>query len=179
MNIFRLARRSAAPRSAANTAALAYVLIALTIQSLATVHAAPKAAKEKEKEKVAPVEAAPMLPGLWETAVYIETAGEDVKRTNRRQVCYDKELIAMPQQLLPQQQEVGMQCTTRDFKLEAGVASWDVLCTSKEGTLTGPGQIKMSPTAYAGSGELTLRRGGKSVKVIHGFGGKRLGDCPR
>lgn len=123
------------------------------------------------------VEVAPMLPGLWETAVFIEVAGEEVKHTNIRRVCYTKDIIATPQQLLPQQQEVGSTCTTRDFTLQSGVASWSVTCTTKDGTLSGPGQISLGPKAYSGKGELTLKRGGKSVKVTQGFAGKRLGDC--
>ncbi len=120
---------------------------------------------------------APMKPGLWEVAVFTDVAGAPTKQNSVRRICYSKEVVATPQQLLPPQQEIGMSCTTSNYALSGGVATWELACKTKEGTLFGPGKVTMGAEHYSGYANLTLNQGKTNTKVTQGFGGKRLGDC--
>lgn len=120
---------------------------------------------------------APMKPGLWEVAVFTDVAGAPTKQNSVRRICYSKEVVATPQQLLPPQQEIGMTCTTSNYTLSGSVATWELACKTKEGTLFGPGKVTMGAEHYSGYANLTLNQGKTNTKVTQGFGGKRLGDC--
>lgn len=118
-----------------------------------------------------------MKPGLWEVAVFTDVAGAASKQNSIRRICYTKEVVATPQQLLPPQQEIGMTCTTSNYTLSGGVATWELACKTKEGTLFGPGKVTMSAEYYSGYATLTLNQGKTNTKVTQGFGGKRIADC--
>jgi hypothetical protein len=141
--------------------------------------ATPAATKTSPAPEPPPVvlPPAPMKPGLWEVAVFTDVAGAPTKQNSVRRICYTKEVVATPQQLLPPQQEVGMICTTSDYTLSGAVATWELACKTKDGTLFGPGKVTMGAEHYSGYATLTLNQGKTNTKVTQGFGGKRLGDC--
>jgi hypothetical protein len=125
----------------------------------------------------ASVEPLPMTPGLWETVVASETPGVDLKKTMTAQVCFVAENFRSTQQVLPRQADFGAKCTVKDYKYAKNTASWNLSCTTKLGTLQGPGTINYTATGYSGTAALVSKEGGKSAKVNQTFTGKRLSDC--
>src|SRR6478735_959014 len=68
--------------------------------------------------------------------------------------------------VLPRQREPGMKCENRDVKPQAGKASWQIACSSADGSLAGPAEVTFAATSYAGKAELERRKkGAKAEKV--------------
>ncbi len=119
----------------------------------------------------------PMKPGLWETSVLNETPGVDSKKTTTSRACFQASDLANTQQALPRQYDFGSKCTIKDYKIAAGAASWALNCTTKTGSLAGPGSITYKAAEFSGTAALVAKDGGKTTKVNQTFTGKRLGDC--
>jgi hypothetical protein len=147
------------------TCALASLLLSTSVM------AAPPAAAP------APAEPFAMKPGMWETVVANETPGVDAKRATTSRACFTAADIASTQQALPRQADFGAKCSIKDYKLVNNVATWSLNCTTKTGTLSGPGTITYKAAEFTGSAALVSKDGGKSTKVNQTLTGKRLSDC--
>ena len=145
--------------------------------AVAQTKTAPPAPAPAAVAAVAPA-AAVMKPGLWELTTMIDTAGSITKRTVVGRACYSAIDVADVRRVIPQQREFGMQCENRDPKSQGPAATWNVVCTSKEGTLNGSGKLTMASTTYSGKAELELKkRGAKPVKVEQTVSGKWIETC--
>lgn len=122
-------------------------------------------------------QAFPMKPGLWEITVLNETPGVDARRSNTSQTCYSAELLKSTQQALPRQYDFGSKCTIKDYKFAGDTASWSLSCTTKAGTLSGPGTVTYKAAEFSGAAQLVAKEGGKSKKVNQTITAKRLSDC--
>jgi hypothetical protein len=128
----------------------------------------------------ATVEAPALSPGLWETVVTNEVPGTDMKRTTTARLCLTAEMIRnsqQGQQLLPRQGDFASKCTVKDYKFAANVANWSLSCTTKTGTLGGPGTIAFKVAEFSGTATLSAKDSGKTTKVNQALTGKRISDC--
>ena len=124
--------------------------------------------------------AAPALikPGMWEITVVSETPGSNTRRSVVSRSCFTGEDVASVERLLPRQRESGMQCDTRDVKPTAQGATWQVSCTAKGVSLTGPAKLSFASGGYVGEAELESRKPGtKATKVGQKISGKLIGEC--
>ncbi len=141
--------------------------------------AGPVSAQKPAAPTAAPVSGAtPMRPGLWETTVAIETVGSDSKRTIVSRACYAATDVGDVARILPRQREPGMKCENRDAKVQGAKASWQVACSSAEGSLAGTAEAELTATTYSGKAELERKkRGAKAEKVAETVSGKWLEAC--
>ena len=71
-----------------------------------------------------------------------------------------------------------MKCENRDVKLQAGKASWQVACTSADGSLAGPAELTFAASSYTGRAELERKKkGAKAEKVSSTLSGKWVEAC--
>ncbi|MCA3018110.1 MAG: DUF3617 family protein [Rhodocyclaceae bacterium] len=120
----------------------------------------------------------PMKPGLWEIVVKNETPGEDKKTTTTSRICFNADALRATEQILPQQGQFGARCAVKEFKYATGTATWTATCTSKTGTLSGPGTLSFKADDYSGTAQLSGKSGAKATKVNQTFAAKRLSACP-
>jgi len=119
-----------------------------------------------------------MRPGLWETTMTIQTAGAESRRTIVSRSCFAATDVSDAARVLPRQREPGMKCENREVKPQAGKASWQVACTSADGSLAGPAEVTFAATSYAGKAELERKKkGAKAEKVSAALSGKWLEAC--
>jgi hypothetical protein len=144
--------------------------VAITLTSSAAFAAPPLPAP-------APAEPFAMKPGLWEIVVANETPGIDAKRSTTSRACFQSADLASTQQALPRQTDFGAKCAIKDYKLAANIATWTLTCTTKAGTIIGPGTITYKAAEFAGTANLVSKEGGKTAKVNQTLTGKRLSDC--
>jgi hypothetical protein len=155
----------------------------LSLIATAVLFASGPACAQKQAAPATPAPAAaaggtPMRAGLWETTVAIQTAGADGKRTIVSRTCYADTDVTDAARILPRQREPGMKCENRDSKLQAGKATWQIACTSAEGSLAGPAELTFAATTYAGKAELERKkRGAKTEKVTSTLSGKWIEAC--
>ncbi len=124
----------------------------------------------------------PMKPGLWEINVTNQTVGKDAKRMTTSQICILAADIESGIRALPPQQDFGMKCATKDYKLTGDAAKgitakWQLACTGKAGTLNGPANITLKPESYEGQADLMSVAGGKTSKVAQSIAAKRVAGC--
>ncbi len=149
--------------------------IALFIAGPAT---AQKAAPVAPTAATASAGATPMRSGLWEITVAVGTVGSNSRRTIVSRACYAAADVADIARVLPRQREPGMKCENRDAKTQGTNASWNVACTSPEGTLTGTADLSMTGTTYSGHADLERKkRGAKAEKVAEALSAKWLEAC--
>jgi hypothetical protein len=155
----------------------------LSLIAAALLFAAGPACAQKPAAPAAPAPAAvaggtPMRAGLWETTMAIQTVGADSKRTIVSRACYADTAVADVARVLPRQREPGMKCENRDPKLQGGKATWQIACTSADGSLAGPAELTFAATTYAGKAELERKkRGAKTEKVSSTLSGKWIEAC--
>ena len=71
-----------------------------------------------------------------------------------------------------------MKCENRDVRPQTGKASWQVACSSADGSLAGPAEVSFAPTSYAGKAELERKKkGAKAEKVSASLSGKWIEAC--
>ena len=124
--------------------------------------------------------AAPAMikPGMWEITVVSETPGSNTRRSVVSRSCFTGEDVASVPRLLPSQREFGMQCETRDVKPTAQGATWQISCTAKGASLTGPAKLSFANGGYVGEAELESKKpGAKVTKVSQRISGKLIGEC--
>ena len=122
--------------------------------------------------------ATPMRPGMWEITMTIETAGAESRRTIVSRSCFAATDVADASRVLPRLREPGMKCENRDVRPQAGKASWQVACSSGEGSLSGPAEATFAANSYAGKAELERRKkGAKAEKVSSTVAGKWIEAC--
>ena len=120
----------------------------------------------------------PMRPGLWETTVAVQTVGAEGKRTIVSRACYAATDVADVARVLPRQREPGMKCENREAKVQGARATWQVVCSSAEGSLAGSADLDLTPTTYSGTADLERKkRGAKAEKVAETLSGKWLEAC--
>jgi len=127
-----------------------------------------------------PAAAGPALikPGLWEITVLNETPGSSTRRSVVSRSCFAGEDVASVNRLLPRQREAGMQCENRDVRPTAHGATWQVACTVKGASLSGPAKLSLAGGGYVGEAELELKKSGsKPAKVSQRISGKLVGEC--
>ena len=119
-----------------------------------------------------------MKPGLWEIVTVNETPGSPTKRTVTARACYSADDVANLPRVLPQQREFGMKCELRDPKVQGTSATWQVACTGKDGSMSGPAKMSMGPDSYTAEADLQLKKpGAKPVKVAQKVSAKWLEAC--
>ncbi len=129
-----------------------------------------------------PCQAAPVLPmkpGVWEIVVASEeTPSADKKKsTTMSRICLQDENLRSAQQALPRQ-VFGAKCAVKDYKYAGDAATWTLACTTKNGSLSGPGSVTYQENDYSGTAQLTKKEGGMTIKVSQTFTAKRVADCP-
>lgn len=157
------------------------VLTAAAVAALALA-AGPASAQKAAATAAAPAPAAPasavMRPGLWETTVSNQAAGAEGRRTIVSRYCFAATDVGEPARVLPRQREPGMKCENRDIRPQAGKVSWQVACSSAEGSLAGPAEVTVGATSYAGKAELEhKKKGAKADKVTSTLSGKWIEAC--
>jgi hypothetical protein len=120
----------------------------------------------------------PMKPGLWEIVVKNETPGDDKKTATTSRICFKADALRATEQILPQQGQYGARCAVKEFKYATDTATWTATCTSKTGTLSGPGTLSFKAAEYSGTAQLAGKEGAKASKVNQTFTAKRVSDCP-
>ena len=125
-----------------------------------------------------PAGKAVMKPGLWEIVSVNETPGVAMKRTTTARACYSADDVANITRILPQQRESGMKCESREAKAQGATATWKVVCTGKDGDLSGPAKMTMAADNYSAAVDLEHKKAGaKPVKVSQKVTAKWIGAC--
>jgi hypothetical protein len=149
--------------------------------TFAVLLAAAPAWAQKQAASTAPAAVAgstPMRPGLWETALEVQTVGSDTKRTIVSRTCYADTDVTDVARVLPRQREPGMKCENRDVRFQAGKATWQIACSSAEGSLTGPAELTFAASSYAGKADLERKKkGAKAEKVSSTVSAKWVETC--
>ena len=160
------------------TSMLAAAILALAaVPACAQKAAATPAPAAAPTADTAPAGAA-MRPGMWETTMTIQTAGADSRRTIVSRACYGATDVNDVARVLPRLREPGMKCENRVVKPQAGKASWQISCTSADGTLAGPAEVSFASTSYTGQSELERKKkGAKGEKVSSTLSGKWIEAC--
>ena len=142
------------------------ILLAASMPALPQTKPAPT-----ESPKVAA--AGKMKPGVWELTTINQVPGSNSARTVTARTCLSADDVGNLQRIVPQQQEFGMKCETRDARLQGQDATWRVACAGKDGSLNGTGKMTMAPDAYTGQAALERKAAGaKAVKVEQKVTGK-------
>ncbi|MEO5881394.1 MAG: DUF3617 family protein [Caldimonas sp.] len=158
----------------------------LSLIVVAVVFAAGPARAQKATTASTTVAGAPdpaatataMRPGMWETTVTIQTAGADSRRTIVSRSCYAAADVGDVARVLPRHREPGMKCENKDVKPQAGKASWQIACTSAEGSLAGPAEVSYAGNSYVGKADLERKKkGAKAEKVSSTLSGKWIEAC--
>jgi len=119
-----------------------------------------------------------MRPGLWEITVTNQATGAESRQTIVSRYCFAAADVSDLARVLPRQREPGMKCENRDVRPRAGKASWQVACSSADGSLYGPAEVTFAVTSYAGKAELEhKRKGAKAEKVSSVLSGKWVEAC--
>ena len=122
-------------------------------------------------------EAPAMKPGLWEISYQIETAGSDAKRNITARSCYGADDFKAIERVVPVQREFGMKCENRQVTSQGATVTWKIMCTGKDSSLIGNGEMTLSAEGYEAKASLDAKAKGKAVKVAQTIVGKRVGDC--
>jgi Protein of unknown function (DUF3617) len=118
-----------------------------------------------------------MRPGLWEISYQIDTAGSDAKRNIIARSCYGADDFKAIERVVPVQREFGMKCENRQVTPQGATVTWKIMCTSKDSSLIGNGEMKLSVEGYEAKASLDTKVRGKAGKVSQSIVGKRIGDC--
>ena len=110
----------------------------------------------------APAAAHRDAPWNVETTVTIQTAGADSRRIIVSRTCFAAADVGDVARVLPRQREPGMKCENRDIKPQAGKTSWQITCSSAEGSLAGPAEVSFAATSYDGKADLERNSGAKA-----------------
>lgn len=155
------------------------VLIAAAAVALAVGPAsAQKAAATVAPPAPATSAAAVMRPGLWEITVSNQPAGAEGRRMVVSRYCFAATDVGDLARVLPRQRESGMKCENRDIRPQGEKVSWQVACSSAEGSLAGPAEATLGATSYVGKAELEhKKKGAKSDKVTSTLSGKWIEAC--
>lgn len=151
-----------------------------SLLTLVLVLAAGPAWAQKQAAPAAPaaVGSTPMRPGLWETSLEVQTVGSDTKRTIVSRACYADTDVTDVARVLPRQREPGMKCENRDVRFQAGKATWQVACSSADGSLSGPAELTFAASSYSGKAELERKKkGAKAEKVSSTVSAKWVEAC--
>jgi Protein of unknown function (DUF3617) len=119
----------------------------------------------------------PLKPGLWEVTTTNQVPKKDAKQISTSRFCYAAADTDSLQRVLPPQGDFGAKCTTRDVKLDGEKAKWQLSCTGKSGTLSGPSSIVFGADSYEGAANLTAQSAGKTTKLTQTIVGKRISGC--
>jgi hypothetical protein len=141
-----------------------------TMLFLAAVVPGPAAAQTKS-------DAPAMKPGLWEINYQIETAGSDAKRNITARSCYGADDFKAIERVVPVQREFGMKCENRQVTPQGAAVTWKIMCTGKDSSLIGTGEMTLSAEGYEAKASLDAKANGKATKVAQTIVGKRVGDC--
>ena len=124
------------------------------------------------------VAAALVKPGLWEITVIDEVPGSNTSHSAVSRLCFSAAAASDIRQILPPQQEPGMQCTNREPTLNGREAAWQITCVGKGMTLGGAGSLNLAGGGYQGRAELDrTASGSKPSKVVQTMSGRWLEDC--
>ena len=156
----------------------------LSLAAAACLLAAAPAWAQKAAATAAPppapdaAAATTMRPGMWETTMTIQTVGADSRRTIVSRSCFAATDVSDAARVLPRQREPGMKCENRDVKPQAGKASWQISCSSGDGSLSGPAEVTFAANSYTGKAELERKKkGAKAEKVAATLSGKWMEAC--
>jgi Protein of unknown function (DUF3617) len=122
-------------------------------------------------------EAPVMKPGLWEINYQIDTAGSDAKRNIATRSCYGADDVKAIERVVPVQREFGMKCENRQVTSQGASVTWKIMCTGKDSSLIGSGEMTLSAEGYEAKASLDAKVKGKATKVAQTIVGKRVGDC--
>lgn len=163
------------------TTAIACVVVLMPIASL-TVHAATAAAKSVAPAEPNATPAVIMKPGVWETAISVETIGVAAKRSTSAANCLSSADLKNTQRFVPSQIEAGLKCEVLDYSLKGDTAKWRLTCSGKAGAMVGEGSIKFNAESFAGASIIepkvkSAKASEKSKKIQQTLTGKLQGVC--
>jgi len=121
--------------------------------------------------------AAPMKPGLWEVMTRGETAAASAAPSPMSRVCFTDQDIAKTAKTLP---VPSASCQSLNpVTGKDGKTSYDIACTGTP-AMRGRGTIAMTPAAYEGSMQLSIKIAPDKPDAAMNFtfAGRRVGDCP-
>ena len=118
-----------------------------------------------------------MKAGLWEITYQIETTSSTAKRNITARNCYTADDFKAIERVVPVQREFGMKCENREVTPQGAMVSWKIVCTSKDGSLSGTGTMTLAAEGYEAKASLDAKTKGKASKVEQSITGKRVGDC--
>ena len=115
-------------------------------------------------------------PGLWEIRLRTEYAGAShtLPATVLRQ-CITPDQTQDPRQLLPRAVS-GTECKVRDYTLEGGRATWNIVCTG-DPIINGTGSLEMSARRYSGTSRLEMHKGNETMVLTQVYDAQYLGPC--
>ena len=122
-------------------------------------------------------EAPAVKPGLWEINYQIDTAGSDAKRNIMARSCYGADDFKAIERVVPVQREFGMKCENREVTPQGVTVTWKIICTGKDSSLIGSGEMTLSADGYEAKASLDAKTKGKAGKVTQTIVGKRVGEC--
>ena len=109
-----------------------------------------------------------MKEGQWEMTIETEMEGMPMKMppTTFSQ-CVTR------QEPVPQSQQPGQQCTTKDVVTKDNSVSWTVVCNTPAGSSTGYGKITYNGDTMKGTMTMTAQ----GMKMVSRFSGRYMGPC--
>lgn len=156
-----------------NFTPVAALLIAFAAASAANAQTKP--AQSKPAPAVAA--AAQMKPGLWEISIVEQAPNSTNKRTITARTCHTAEDVKVIDRILPQQREFGTKCEHRDVKAQGAAVSWRLVCTSKEGAITGTATMTPGVDSFSAQATLESKSKGKAGKIEQAIAGKWISEC--
>lgn len=111
-----------------------------------------------------------MKEGQWEMTIETEMEGMPMKMppTTFSQ-CITR------QEPVPQSQQPGQECVTKDVVTKGNTVSWTVVCDTPAGSTTGKGKITYQDDTMEGSMTMTAQ----GMKMISRFSGRHIGPCSK
>lgn len=112
--------------------------------------------------------------GLWEITVETEIVGmPDKSKMNvppqTHTQCLSKE------DLVPQSEEASKECKITDVSESGDTISWKIICSGKNGSMEGTGEITYSGDSLEGFMNMVIK--GTDMKIRNKMKGHRIGEC--
>lgn len=121
----------------------------------------------------ASVHAQEMKPGLWEITTTMKMQGMQMpggKFTH----CYTAQDVAAGKQY---KSDETSKCTISNMKTGGGNVSYDIVCATEGGKMTGSVKGNMSPTTYTFEQKMRMTPDQGMGEMHSTIQGRRLGDC--
>jgi len=116
-----------------------------------------------------------MKEGLWEITITstMEMPGMSMPMPPQKYTqCITKK------DCVPKNTQEGERCEDMDATVEGNTVSWNINCTTSEGTTRGKGKITYNGNTYEGVMNMTFsNKDGSSGKMTNTMNGRWIGNC--